>query len=67
MNYFKFNKIAITTILIIIIIMDLEVIVQLTNAEIARSDVMTRVRTRDLIVVCEFNFSGLPLHLRPKN
>jgi hypothetical protein len=27
---------------------------------------MTRVRTRDLTVVCEFNFSGLPLHLRQK-
>jgi hypothetical protein len=27
---------------------------------------MTRVRTRDLTVVCEFNFSGIPLHLRQK-
>jgi len=44
----------------------LEVLAQLTNTEIARSDVMTRVRTQDLIVVCEFIFSGLPLHLRKK-
>jgi len=44
----------------------LEVLAQLTNAEIARPDVMTRVRTRDLTVVCEFIFSGLPLHLKPK-
>ena len=28
---------------------------------------MTRVRTQDLTLVCEFNFSGLPLHLRQKN
>jgi len=38
----------------------------MTNAEIARPDVVTWVRTRDLKIVCEFNFSGLPLHLRPK-
>ena len=44
----------------------LEVIAQLTNAEIARSDVVTLVRTRDLTVVCEFIFNGLPLHLRQK-
>jgi len=37
---------------------------QLTNAEIARSDVVTRVRIRDLTVVYEFNFSELPHHLR---
>jgi len=37
-----------------------------TNAEIARLNVVTRVRTRDLTVVCEFNLSGLPLHLRQK-
>jgi len=43
----------------------LEVLTQLTNAEIARLDVMIRIRTRDLTVVCEFIFSGLPLHLRP--
>jgi len=24
---------------------------------------MIRVRTRDLTLVCEFNFSGLPFHL----
>ncbi|AES82598.1 hypothetical protein MTR_7g114450 [Medicago truncatula] len=45
---------------------NLEVLAQLANAEIARPDVMTRVRTWDLLVVCEFIFSGLPLHLRPK-
>jgi hypothetical protein len=44
----------------------LEVLTQLENAEIARPNVVTRVRTRDLTVVCEFIFSGLPLHLRPK-
>ena len=43
----------------------LEVLAQLANAEIARPGVVTRVRTRDLTVVCEFNFSGLPFHLRP--
>jgi hypothetical protein len=42
----------------------LEVLVQLTNAEIAKSDVMIRVRIWNLTVVCEFNFSGLPLNLR---
>jgi len=44
----------------------LEVLVQLAKAEIARPDVMTRVRTRDLTVVCEFIFSRLSLHLRQK-
>ena len=44
----------------------LEVLTQLTNVEIARSDVVTWIRTQDLTVVCEFNLSGLPLHLRPK-
>jgi hypothetical protein len=44
----------------------LEVIPQLTNTEIVRSDVVARVRTQDLTVMCEFNFSGLPLHLKPK-
>jgi len=44
----------------------LEVIAQLANAKIERPDAVIRVRTRDLTVVCEFNFSGLPLHLRPK-
>ena len=39
---------------------------QLANAEIVRSDIMTRVQTRDFTVVCEFNFSGLPFHLRLK-
>jgi hypothetical protein len=34
----------------------------LANAEIARTDVVIR----DLTVVCEFNFSGLPLHLKAK-
>jgi len=38
----------------------------LSNAEIARLDVVTWVRTQDLTVVCEFNFSGLPLHIRTK-
>jgi hypothetical protein len=47
-------------------IFGLEVLAQPANAEIARPDVMTRVRTRDLTVVCGFIFSGLPLHLRPK-
>jgi hypothetical protein len=36
------------------------------NAEIVRPNVMTRVRTRDLSQLCEFNFSGLLLHLKPK-
>jgi len=36
------------------------------NVETAKSDVMTRVWTQDLTVVCEFNFSRLSLHLRPK-
>jgi hypothetical protein len=44
----------------------LEVLAQLVNAEIAGPDVMTRVQIRDLTVVCEFNLSGLSLHLRPK-
>ena len=44
----------------------LEVLVQLTNVKIVRSDVVTRVRTRDLTVVCKFYFEGLPLHLKPK-
>jgi hypothetical protein len=44
----------------------LEVLVQLPNAEITRPDVITRVRTWDLTVVCEFNFGGLPLLLRQK-
>jgi len=43
----------------------LEVLAQLTNAKIARPNVMTRVRTRHLTVVCEFIFSGIQLHLRP--
>jgi hypothetical protein len=34
----------------------LAVLAQLANAEIARPDVMIRVRTRDLTVMCEFNF-----------
>jgi len=42
----------------------LEVIAQLTNAEIAKSDVVTQVRTQDLTVICKFYFSGLPLYLR---
>jgi hypothetical protein len=45
----------------------LEVLPQLANAEIAWPDVVTRVRTRDLTVLREFNFSGLPFHLRPEN
>jgi hypothetical protein len=44
----------------------LEVLTLLANAEIARSDVVTWVRTQDLTVVCGFNFSGLPIHLRQK-
>jgi len=44
----------------------LEVLTQLANVEIARPNVVIRVRTRDLTVVCEFNFSGLPIHLRQK-
>jgi len=43
-----------------------KILAQLANAEIARPDVVTRVRTRDLTVVCEFIFRGLPLHLKPK-
>jgi hypothetical protein len=46
--------------------MCLEVLAQLANTEIVRPDVMIRVRIRDLTVVFEFNFSGLPLHLRQK-
>jgi len=37
------------------------VLTKLINAEIVKSNVMTWVRTHDLTVVCEFNFSGLPL------
>ena len=33
---------------------NLEVLAQLANAEIARPDVVIWVRTRDLTVVCEF-------------
>jgi len=44
----------------------LEVLAQLANAEIIRLDVVTRVRTRDLTVVCEFIFIGLPLHLKKR-
>jgi hypothetical protein len=44
----------------------LKVLVQLANAEIIKLDVMIRVRTPDLTVVCEFNFNGLPLHIRQK-
>jgi hypothetical protein len=44
----------------------LEVLAQQANVEIVRSDVMTQVRIRNLTVVCEFNFSGLSLLLRPK-
>jgi len=39
------------------------VLTQLTNAEIVRLNVMTRVRTQNL---CEFNLSSLPLLLRQK-
>jgi hypothetical protein len=44
----------------------LKVLAQLVNAEIARPDVMIWVQTRDLTIVCEFNFSELPLLLRQK-
>ena len=44
----------------------LEVLAQLANTKIARPNVMILVQTQDLTIVCEFNFSGLPLHLRPK-
>jgi len=44
----------------------LEVLAQLENTELVRPDVVIRVRTLDLIVACEFNFSGLQLHLIPK-
>ncbi|KEH36592.1 hypothetical protein MTR_2g016080 [Medicago truncatula] len=43
-----------------------QVLAQLSIAEIVKPDVVIRVQTRDLTVVCEFNFSGLPLHPRPK-
>ena len=36
-------------------IKSLEVLAQLTNAEIVRSDVVTQVRTQNLTIVCEFN------------
>jgi len=49
-----------------LIIHSLKVLTQLANVEIAKSDVMTWVRTRDLTVVCEFIFSGLSLHLKQK-
>jgi hypothetical protein len=42
----------------------LEILAQLTNFESVRPDVMTRIRTRYLTAVCDFNFSGLPLLLR---
>ena len=44
----------------------LEFLAQQTNAEIARTDVVIWVQTQYLTVVCEFNLSGLPLHLRQK-
>jgi len=44
----------------------LKVLTQLGYAEIARSDVVTRVRAQDLTVVCEFYFNGLQLHLKPE-
>lgn len=34
--------------------------------QIARADVMIWVRTRDLTVMCEFNFNDLSLYLRQK-
>jgi len=48
------------------LICSIEVLTQLANAEIASLDIVIWVRTRDLTVMCEFNFSGLPLHLRLK-
>jgi hypothetical protein len=45
-------------------VMGLEVLTQLTNAGIARPDVMTRIQTWDLTIVCEFNFSELVFNLR---
>jgi len=42
----------------------LEILVQLANAEIARSNIATRIQIWDRSI--EFNFSGLPLHLRQK-
>ena len=44
----------------------LEVLAQLANAKIARSNVVTRVEPKTS-QLCEFNFSGLPLHLKTKN
>jgi len=32
----------------------------MVNVQIARSDVVTLVRTQDLTVVCEFKINGLP-------
>ena len=52
--------------LVLIVIFCLEVLAQLTSVEIARLDVMTRVRTRDPTIMYEFNLSGLPFHLRQK-
>jgi hypothetical protein len=60
------KKINENEIVLLKMISGLEVLSQLANLKIVRSDVMIRVRTRNLTIVCEFNFSGLPLHLRQK-
>lgn len=44
----------------------LEVLAQLSIAEIAKPNVVIRIRTWDLTVVCGFNLSRLSLHLRQK-
>jgi hypothetical protein len=44
----------------------LEVLVQLANVEIARPDVVTWVRTRDLTVVYEFKFNGFTTSFKTK-
>jgi len=44
----------------------LEVLAQLTNVEIARPDVVTRVRTRNLTVVCRFNFQWITTSSKTK-
>jgi len=43
----------------IIRIFCLKVIVQLTNVKIVRPDVVIHIRTRDLEVMCKFNFKWI--------
>jgi hypothetical protein len=37
------------------------------NCKVEHHDLGSNLGPRDLTVVCEFNMSGLPLHLKQKN